>query len=68
MAVELRIMRYCEPMTGPRDLMFGLMTAHVSFAADDLMGTPESSSACAATMATALRGMPATRQDCGALT
>ena len=60
-------MRYCVPMTGPADLMFGLMTANVWFAADDLMATPERSSACAAAMATALRGMPAIRQDCGAL-
>ena len=47
--------------------MFGLMTANVWFAADDLMAAPERSSACAAAMATALRAMPVIGEDCGAL-
>jgi hypothetical protein len=55
-------------VTGLRDLTFGLTTARGSFAAYNLIATPESSSACPAAMPTALRGMPAIGQHCGALT
>ena len=62
------LLGYCGRMTRPRDLMFDLATARGPFAVGDLMALPESSAASAAAMATALSGMPAIRQDCGALT